>query len=942
MPTQSPTEQTLLAENAELRARLEEAEETLHAIRSGEVDALVVDSSAGTQVFTLQGLDAELNRFRGEILEQVNDAIIVLDDGQHIAYLNTAAAHQYTVTASQALGCHVTKIYQNRWLHPGDEAAMMASLDETGRWRGENIHIKHNGEILHVESSVNRLNAGNGIHSGLLTVIRDITERKRTQEALRLSEQRYRSLFENNLDPIFSLTAEGKFFEANASAERASGYSLETLQTMHFLELCAPEERAESAEAFRQGLCRKCSDFETAMVRPDGKRVNLFLTGAPVIVDDEVVGVACIARDITERKHAEEALRESEKRLQLFIEHAPAGIAMFDRELRYLAASNRWKQDYGLSGDIIGRLHYEVFPDLPEHWKELNRRCLNGETLSADEDPYQRADGTTQWVKWEARPWLTAKKQVGGILIAAEEVTERVLAKMALHKSEAKLAAIVHQASAGLSETTLSGHFILVNDQFCTITGHNREELLALRWQDITHPDDLAENAAQFQLCVTEDRDFVVDKRYLRPDGSTIWVSNNVSLLRSDNGLPMGVVSVTFDIDERRKIEEKLLIQTEQLQDTDRRKDEFLAMLAHELRNPLAPIRNTVQLLRLMEPKNPGLNRANDMIERQVNHLVRLVDDLLDVSRVSRGNIQLQKEPVDLVAVARQAVEMSQPLIEGRRHELSMTLPPQTVLVEGDFTRLEQVVSNLLNNAAKYTDEGGTIWLTVEQTGGVAGSDAENEALIRVRDTGRGIDPSKLNNLFDMFYQVDHNLDRSYGGLGIGLSLVKSLVEMHGGRVEAHSAGHGNGSEFAVRLPCLPVEPPARHTEAPDVKTKSAHGHRILLVEDNLDVADSMAMLLTIYGHEMLMAYDGKQAVEMALRERPAVVLMDIGIPCLDGYEACRAMRNGGLTDSLIVAMTGYGQEEDIRNAEEAGFDRHMAKPVDPQALLKLLASLPE
>jgi signal transduction histidine kinase len=370
----------------------------------------------------------------------------------------------------------------------------------------------------------------------------------------------------------------------------------------------------------------------------------------------------------------------------------------------------------------------------------------------------------------------------------------------------------------------------------------------------------------------------------------------------------------------------------QQLREADRRKDEFLAMLAHELRNPLAPIRNSLQILRVKGPADDDLAECRDMIDRQVTHLVRLVDDLLDVSRVSRGKIRLHQEPLDLAAVVRQAVETTRPLIDSRRHQLTVTVPSTPVYVEGDFTRLSQVIGNLLNNAAKYTDEGGRIELTMEA--------ADHEAVLRVRDSGRGMDPSVLHNLFDLFYQSERNLDRSEGGLGIGLSLVKTLVEMHGGKIEAHSDGRGRGSEFVVRLPRL-SEPPALPATSSRSARVAAGPHRILIVDDNVDSAESMAILLRLQGHSVQTAHDGNRAVELALRDRPSLVLLDLGLPGLNGYEACRAMRAGGLTDALIVAMTGYGQDEDRRQSNEAGFDDHLVKPVDPAALEELLARLP-
>jgi signal transduction histidine kinase/two-component SAPR family response regulator len=391
---------------------------------------------------------------------------------------------------------------------------------------------------------------------------------------------------------------------------------------------------------------------------------------------------------------------------------------------------------------------------------------------------------------------------------------------------------------------------------------------------------------------------------------------------------------------ERRRTQEKLLAlnneleqrveaRTNELREAAHRKDEFLAMLSHELRNPLAPLRNAVEILHLQNSTDPHVLAARDMIERQVVHLVRLVDDLLDVSRVSRGKIQLRKETFDLAVVVRQAEEISRSIMKARRHELIVTLPREQVPVEGDVTRLTQVIANLLDNAAKYTDDGGKIWLTLEKK--------SDMALLRVRDNGRGLDAEAMKNSFDLFYQADRNLDRAEGGLGIGLSLVKSLVQMHGGTVEARSAGRGKGSEFIVCLPCLAATTPDQPAGSPAPLARPGHRLRALVVDDNHDSAESMALLLQLEGHEVLTAYDGKSAVEVSLRERPDLVLLDIGLPGLDGFQTCRAMRAGGLKDTLIVAMTGYGQAEDRQNSQQAGFDAHQVKPMDLQAIRDLL-----
>jgi signal transduction histidine kinase/DNA-binding response OmpR family regulator len=369
------------------------------------------------------------------------------------------------------------------------------------------------------------------------------------------------------------------------------------------------------------------------------------------------------------------------------------------------------------------------------------------------------------------------------------------------------------------------------------------------------------------------------------------------------------------------------------IQETDRRKDEFLAMLAHELRNPLAPIRNAVQVMRVLSSDDDRLRNARDLIERQVRHMTRLVDDLLDVSRITRGKIQLRPERLDAAVAVANAVETSRPLIESRRHELSLQLPSEPLQIKADPARLAQVLSNLLNNAAKYTPEGGRIWLAVEREGGYA--------VFRVRDNGTGIPPQILPHIFDLFTQADQSLDRAHGGLGIGLTLVRRLIEMQHGTVTAFSAGPGQGSEFVVRLPALPTEqPPAPADNGATVPHASAKGCRVLVVDDHVDAAASLAMLLRLYGHEVRTASDGPSALEEARSFRPEVVLLDIGLPGMDGYEVARRLRKEIPDDHItLAALTGYGQDRDRSRSQEAGFDHHLVKPVDPEALQRLLTS---
>ena len=368
----------------------------------------------------------------------------------------------------------------------------------------------------------------------------------------------------------------------------------------------------------------------------------------------------------------------------------------------------------------------------------------------------------------------------------------------------------------------------------------------------------------------------------------------------------------------------------EQLLEADRRKDEFLALLSHELRNPLAPVRNAAGIMRLKNSHDPEITWCVDVIERQLQQLTRLVDDLLDVSRITRGKIRLRLETLDLANVVTAAVETCRPVIDAMHHTLEVTMPKAPLMLRGDPTRLTQVVANLLNNASKFQHAHGRIDVLVRRDG--------DHAEIAVRDQGIGIAPAVQRRIFDLFTQGDRAPETAQGGLGIGLSLVRQLVEMHGGTVHVSSDGAGHGSEFVVRLSCLGEEPSDAVIGALELPHIKESPRRILVVDDNVDAAESMALLLRLRGHEVQVAHNGHDALQMAADARPAIVLLDIGLPGLDGYEVCRRLRVSGLTDVRIIAMTGYGLEQDVQQAKAAGFDVHTVKPVSYVELVKLLA----
>jgi PAS domain S-box-containing protein len=426
----------------------------------------------------------------------------------------------------------------------------------------------------------------------------------------------------------------------------------------------------------------------------------------------------------------------------------------------------------------------------------------------------------------------------------------------------------------------------------------------------------------------------------IRKDGSELPIDDSAAPILDERGSIIGCVLVFRDITQRRQ-EERRLADSEaqayqmmiELKEGDRRKDEFLALLAHELRGPLAPLRNGLELLKRSDGNQLLLRQVRESMQRQLDQLVRLVNDLIDVNRIARNMIDLRSESVDLAEVIRQAVETFRPLCESRRHEVSVRLPAAPMYIEADSARLAQVFGNILHNACKFTERGGRVE--------VSATLEDDEAVVQFKDTGVGIPSSELSRIFEMFTQVDRSLERTNSGLGIGLSLVKRLVEMHGGSVEAFSDGPGRGSAFVVRLPvavagsrAAPIKQSAPEPELPR--------RRILIVDDNTDSASSLAMLLQVSGQETYTAHDGAEALKAAERVRPDVVLLDVGLPKLNGYEVCRQLRQQDWAKRIvIVAVTGWGQDEDRERSKEAGFDAHMIKPPDYAALMELIAARP-
>ena len=412
------------------------------------------------------------------------------------------------------------------------------------------------------------------------------------------------------------------------------------------------------------------------------------------------------------------------------------------------------------------------------------------------------------------------------------------------------------------------------------------------------------------------------------PDGQRRTTLAYANPINDDGGNLLGAVNVLVDISDRKKAEEAL-------KEADRSKNEFLATLAHELRNPLAPIRAAVKILQIKSKPTPESQLALEVIDRQTRQMTRLIDDLLDIARITSNKLELRKEPIELTDVLNAAVETSQPLIDQRGQKLIVKVPAESIQIDGDLVRLAQAISNLLNNAAKYTARGGRIRLTAARKG--------NEGVVKVRDTGMGISSEILPRIFEMFTQSERAANGSPGGLGVGLTLVKRLVEMHGGTITVHSGGPGKGSEFVVRVPITASEPAQSQVRArkrQELATEPSAPIRILVVDDNHDSADSLGLLLKLLGNEVRIVHDGLAAVDAAREFEPHVVLLDIGLPTMDGYEAAQKIRLEAGGQTVLIAVTGWGRDIDRQRSKEAGFDHHLVKPLDPDALLRLLATL--
>jgi PAS domain S-box-containing protein len=1185
-------------------------------------------------------------------LHSIGDAVIVTDATANIVTLNPVAQRLTGWTAAEATGLPLTQVY--RVIH---ELTREPLADPVPRVLAEgsivglskrSLLTARDGTVRPIDDNAAPIRDAQGQPQGVVVVFRDVSERRRADE----DRRRLAAIVESSEDAIVGKTLDGIILSWNAGAERLYGYTAAEMIGQSFMVLVPPDRSAETTtciQRLRQG--EPVTPFETVRRRKDGSLIDVSVSYSP-IKDQEGrgVGMAVIARDISERKRSEQAIRDRERQLRFVTDNAPVLIAHCDAQRRFKFVNKPYAERFGRQPhDLIGKSIAEVVGDeafavIAPHIATV----LSGQRVKFEaEIPYR--DLGTQHMLCAFAPEVDAEGQVVGYVAAVTNITERKRMEQALAE-EARINETLHRVGTALAaqldlekivqtvtdeatalteaqfgaffynvrndqgeaytlftlsgvprsafanfpmprntaifESTFRGEGVLRLDDVTQdprygqnlpydgmppghlpvrsylaapvvsrsgevlgglFFGHDRpgvftaraerlvvglaaqaaiaidnarlygqlqqsEERLRLaldagrmgvwdwnlltnqiKWtenlepmhglvpgtfqgnfaeyEQIVHPDDLDRLRQAITRAMGGEETYDLEFRVFWPDGTVHWILGKGKVLNED-GRPVRLVGVALDITGRKETEEAL-------KDAHRRKDEFLALLGHELRNPLAPIRNALQIMKLPGTDAASVARAREIMERQFQQLVHLVDDLLDVSRIMRGRIELRRQPLELAAVVARAVETVQPVIDAEGHELILSLPTEPIRIDGDLVRLAQVVGNLLSNSAKYTDPGGRIEVVARVEGRVASEEKKGEvgdgsavlsraqgvasgdepgrtvlsrdqelsqggtvrldqpdspssfdtgqhrrgarpaphqgipepsehragitpgsgnafaaqstdrstqsndtgpalddggrdqpdalrasagaggealklathhtpratpfAVIRVRDTGIGMAPDALDRVFDMFYQAERRTTNAQGGLGIGLSLVRALVELHGGTVQAFSDGPGKGSEFVVRLPLLiPGETEQGTKPTSQAAEEKPAPRRVLVVDDGTDAADSLAMLLQLDGQEVYVAYDGPSALVQAEAYPPAIAFLDLGMPRMDGYELARRLReHPALRRMVLVAVTGWGQPEDRQRTREAGFDHHLVKPVEPVELQKILGALP-
>jgi PAS domain S-box-containing protein len=727
---------------------------------------------------------------------------------------------------------------------------------------------------------------------------------------------------------IFMLDADGRVATWNPGAERIKGYRAEEIIGQHFSRFYAPEDLERGKPDAELKVASTTGRFEDEgwRVRKDGSRFWASLVITRVAdPSGRLLGFAKVTRDLTGRQREEQLIAEKE-RLAVTLRSIGDAVIATDEAGRVTVFNGvaeqltGWKPEEAL-GNPLPRF-FNIVNEVTRQPVESPVDRVLGEGIVvglANHTMLVARDGTERPIADSGAPIRDTHGRVAGVILVFRDQTEERRAEEALRRSEQRLRALADSMPQLAWTAQPDGFIVWYNRRWYDYTGTTPAQMEGWGWQDVHDPATLPLVLQRWKDSIATGSPFEMEFPLRGADGGFRRFLTRVFPVKDDDGKVLHWFGTNTDVTELMEAEEAL-------REASRRKDEFLAVLSHELRNPLAPIRNSMYLLDRAEPTGEQARHAKQVVNRQLAHLTRLLDDLLEVTRITRGMVELRRADLDLGELVRSTAEDYRALMQERGINFTVEVPAAPMFVHSDETRLAQVVGNLLQNAAKFTAAGGDVWVSMIGAG--------NMAELRVRDSGPGIKPDVLEHIFEPFTQAKQTLARTGGGLGLGLSLVKGLVELHGGRVEVTSE-EGHGSEFTVRLPI--TVPPAVAASDDGSGSMGRHRYRVLVVEDNEDAAQSLAEIVEMFGHEVEIARDGPSALERALAHPPDVVLCDIGLPGMSGYDVARVLRTSHEKGMKLIAVSGYAQPEDVRRASEAGFDGHVAKPPDPAQIERLI-----
>ncbi|HEX5648015.1 MAG TPA: PAS domain S-box protein [Steroidobacteraceae bacterium] len=915
--------------------RLAEAEATLDALRRGEIDAIVGRDEV--MLLRLRETEAALQASEARnrtLLDTIDQGFCVIevrfdesDRGVDYRYLEANTAFAANTGIVDPIGRWMREIYPD---HEQSWFEIYGEIARTGRPRRFENAARALGRIYDVYA----FRVDDPAQRRVAVLFNDITARKAAEVALRRSEERWTAAIEHFAQGAIIADSNEQVIYWNPAARRLHGFSSPDdgkaslddlgrtfqLWTADGLRQLLPDEwplrrivRGELLQHVELRLRRLDQHWERVVA----------YSGSVVQTPSGETLLFLSVYDLTEQRAAEAALRASEERFRRLADVMPQLVwtAAVDGAIDYY--NSQVVRYTGIQREHDGRWSWQpvLHPDDVERTTRAWHRAVDEGQPYECEHRVRMADGTFRWHLSRAHfvHWPGGAQWFG----TATDIHDLKLAQEQLHEREQRFRAMANTAPAMLWISDANHLCTFLSRGWSEYTGRPEAEGAGLGWIEAVHPDDRRRVRDVYLDASRRHVPFAIDYRLHTKSGEFRWATDAGRPRFDERGEFVGYIGSVFDVHERKEAEEAL-------READRRKDRFLAMLSHELRNPLAPIRTAARILASPKLTDEQLGWSRRVIQRQVEHMAGLLDDLLDVARITQGKIELRRERVGLASVVDAAVEAARPLVESKRHRLSVRLPDPDPALDVDPMRASQIISNLLTNAAKYTDSSGEICV-------VAAVEPDSVS-VRVTDNGIGIAPPGLERIFEMFAQLESGRDRSDGGLGIGLALARGLAELHGGTLDAESAGPGRGSTFTLRLPRAAHAATGGESRR---RVEEATPRRVLVADDNRDAADSLAMLLGAMGHEVEVAYEGHAALALLREFRPDVALLDIGMPGLDGYEIARRLREQpSLRQTRLIALTGWGQMDDKARAAAAGFDLHLTKPADIGAIEAIL-SLP-